>query len=109
MRALPDFTRTSLPLCRTVFTCPFTTSMLIGPVTAMASPSMTPTESEAGWSGRAAAAAINATQAMAPQATGMAARRQRPTELENTVTPRFSQPRGRKVSPILYVGGSAAA
>jgi len=60
--------------------------MLIGPVTAIASPSMTPTESEAGWSGRAAAAAIRAAQMMAPQATGIAARRKRLIELKKTLT-----------------------
>src|SRR5438132_539103 len=109
MRAVPDLTRTSLPLRSTVFTWPWTTSMLNGPLTAMASPSMIPTESEPGWTGRAAATAISAAHRMAPQAAGIAARRRRPIELKKAVTPRFSQLRGRKVSPILYVGGSAAA
>src|SRR5277367_5263661 len=40
--AVPDLTRTSLPLRSTVFTWPCTTWTLIGPLTAMASPSMTP-------------------------------------------------------------------
>ena len=48
MRAVPDFTRTSLPLRSTVFTWPWTTSTLIGPVMAMASPSMTPMLSPGG-------------------------------------------------------------
>ena len=82
MRAVPDLTRTSPPLRRTVFTWPWTTSTLIGPVTLMDSPSMTPTESLSGSSGRAEAAAMSAAQRMARQAAGSVARRQREIELE---------------------------
>jgi hypothetical protein len=59
MRALPDLTRTSLPLCSTVATLPLTFETLMGPVTAIASPSMAPTVSPGeGLSGRAAAVNI---------------------------------------------------
>ena len=62
IRAVPDFTRTSLPLRSTVFTCPCTTSTLIGPLTAIVSPSITPMLSAgsalaAGWSPALAPAA----------------------------------------------------
>jgi len=75
-----------LPLRRTVFAWPWTTSTLMGPVTLIASPSMIPTESEGGSSGRAAAAAISAAQRMAIHAAGTAARRWHPFELEQAVT-----------------------
>ncbi|HXN96593.1 MAG TPA: hypothetical protein VN879_18960 [Candidatus Acidoferrales bacterium] len=57
----------------------------MGPLTVMASPSMTPTESESGSSGRAAAAVSSSAQRMAMQAAGTAARRQHSNELEKTV------------------------
>src|SRR6267378_4442274 len=109
MRAVPELTRTLLPLRRTVFDWPRTTSTLMGPVTLIASPSMIPTESEGGSSGRAAAAAISAAQRMATHAAGTAARRERAFELEQAVTRGYSQPRTQKVSPILYVGGVTVA
>src|SRR5882672_7365527 len=96
MRAAPDLTRTSLPLRRTVFTWPWTTSTLMGPLTVMASPSMTPTESDGGSSGRAAAAASSAAQRMATQAAGTVARRRHSSELEKAVTRCCSPSRGRK-------------
>src|SRR5216684_1521507 len=86
MRAAPDLTRTSLPLRRMVFTCPWTTSILMGPVTLMDSPSMTPTESDGGSSRRAAAAAISAAQRKDRQAAGSVARRKDAFELEKAIT-----------------------
>src|SRR5712692_2081658 len=109
MRAVPDLTRTSLPLRRRVFDWPWTTSRLMGPVTEMDSPSITPTESGGGSSGCAAAAVISAPQRIAMQAAGNAARRGGVLELEKTGTRSTSQPRRLKVSPILYVGCCAAA
>ena len=47
MRAWPDFTRMSLPLRSMVLTWPRTSSTLIGPCSAMASPSIVPTASPA--------------------------------------------------------------
>src|SRR6266478_124851 len=104
MRAVPDLTRTSLPLRRSVFDWPWTTSTLMGPVTLMDSPSMTPTESGGGSSGCAAAAAISAAERMAMQANGNALWREGSFELENAVTREPPRRRGRRVSPILYVG-----
>src|SRR5271163_4489584 len=46
--AVPDLTRTSLPLRSMVSTLPCTTWTFIGPLTAMASPSMTPIVSAGG-------------------------------------------------------------
>src|SRR5258708_4429380 len=109
MRAVPDLRRTSLPLRRRVLVWPWMTSTLMGPLTRMDSPSMTPTESEGGSSGRGEAAEISAAQRKATQAAGNAARRQHAIELEKAVTQPYSQPRTQKVSPILYVGGSVAA
>src|ERR1700743_3079667 len=51
IRAWPDFTRMSLPLRNIVLTWPRTTSTFIGPCSAMASPSIVPTESPLGLSG----------------------------------------------------------
>src|SRR5260370_1788652 len=109
MRAVPDLTRTSLPLRRRVLVWRWMTSTLMGPLTRMDSPSITPTESEGGSSGRGEAAEISAAQRKATQAAGNAARRQHAIELEKAVTQPYSQPRTQKVSPILYVGGSVAA
>src|SRR5258708_39835569 len=88
IRAVADLTRTSLPLRRTVFAWPWTTSTLIGPVTLMASPSMIPTESEAGSSGRAAAAAaaISVAQRTAMHAAGTMARHRHSNELGKALT-----------------------
>jgi hypothetical protein len=58
----------------------------MGPVTEMDSPSMTPTESEAGSSGCAAAAEKNAAQSNAMQAAGTAVERRNAFELEKSVT-----------------------
>src|ERR1700738_3232124 len=52
MRAWPELTWTSLPLRRTVFIWPWTTSTLMGPSTEMESPSMEPMESPGGLSAR---------------------------------------------------------
>src|ERR1700687_4240172 len=109
MRAVPDLTRTLLPLRRTVFDWPWTTSTLMGPVTLMASPSMIPTESEGGSSRRAAAAATSAAHRMPMHTAGTAVRRERAFELEQAVTRGCSQPRRQKVSPILYVCGVTVA
>ena len=58
MRAWPDFTRMSLPLRSIVLTWPRTSSTLIGPCSAMASPSIVPTASPVGLSGEAASRAL---------------------------------------------------
>src|SRR5258708_39386596 len=105
MRALPDLTRTLLPLRRMVFVWPWTTSTLMGPVTLMASPSMIPTESEGGSSGRAAAAAVSAAQRMATHAAGTPAPRERAFGFGQDVTREYSQPRTKNVAPTPYVGG----
>src|SRR5260370_26414611 len=86
IRAAPGLTRTSLQLRRMVFDWPLTTSKLMGPVTEMASPSMTPMESEDGSSGRAADAASSAAQRVARQTAENTARRGNASELENAVT-----------------------
>ena len=89
MRAAPDLTRTSLPLRRTVFAWPWMTSTLMGPLTAMASPSMTPTESEGGSSGRAAVAASSAAQRSAEDRNAghrNRGRRRHSNELEKAAT-----------------------
>src|SRR5260370_36106135 len=109
MRAEPDLTRTSLPLRRSVFDWPWTTSTLMGPVTLMDSPSMTPTESGGGSSGCAAAAAISAAQRIAKQAIGDAGLRRRELGLEKTVTRGADRARRLKVTPILYFAGWPAA
>src|SRR5690349_13902634 len=57
-RAVPDFTLTSLPLRRTVLEIPLTTSTRIGPLTAMAAPSIVPTESETAGSSERAVSAV---------------------------------------------------
>src|SRR6266850_2391773 len=86
IRAVPDFTRTSLPLRRTVFTWPRTVSTRMGPLTAMDSPSMTPTASVPGSSERGRAAAKSAAPSIATAAAGSAARRRKRIELSKAVT-----------------------
>src|ERR1700749_4619228 len=72
MRAWPDFTRTSLPLRSIVLTWPRTSSTLIGPCNAMASPSMVPTASPAGLSGTAAARTATSVAESSPLALSAA-------------------------------------
>src|SRR3989440_11549521 len=105
MRAAPDMTRTALPLRRTVFAWPWTTSTLMGPLTVIASPSMTPTESEGGSSGRAAVAASSAAQRLAMKAAGTAARRRHSNELEKAVTGDTPRHGGRK-SRLYYTSAA---
>src|SRR5579863_2151569 len=103
IRACPDFTRTSLPLRKIVFATPAKTSTLIGPVTAMSSPSINPTASPTFWSGAAAARNI-AAQTIAHTPPKMRARRidfRKWSEI-GTLSDSPGKPPG-KLSPILYV------
>src|SRR5260370_42464052 len=92
MRAEPDLRRTSLPLRRSVLDWPWTTSTLMGPVTLMDSPSMTPTDAGGGSSGCAAAEAISAAQRIAKQAIGNAGLGRRELGLEKRGTRVPSKP-----------------
>src|SRR5260370_1416426 len=86
LRSGSDVRVTSGTARKTVFAWPWRTSTLIGPVTLMASPSMIPTESEAGSSRRSAAAAITVAQTTAMHATGTMPRRRHSNELETALT-----------------------
>src|SRR5260370_710600 len=107
LRAVPEVTRTSLPLRRTVFAWPWRTSTLIGPVTLMASPSMIPTESEAGSSRRSAAAAINVAQRTAMHAAGTMARHRHSNDLEQALT-RDTPILGRRQSRLYHTSAPCA-
>ena len=118
MRADPDFTRTSLPLRNTVRICPLTVSTVMGPVTAMAAPSMEPTESPGGGlSGRAASVvntAINASRIATAAAGQDVTCAERLDDESGKTTPRnsfFSHCRrfpgilAKRSRPILYDDG----
>src|SRR5260370_42307232 len=95
MRAVPDLARTSLPLRRRVLVWPWMTSTLIGPVTRMDSPSMTPTESEGSSSGRGEAAQIGAEQRKATKDARNEAGRHHASESETDVAQSYVIHRSR--------------